>query len=145
VADIERIMHTWLTTEKTHEGFPLFFRRPANLDVEALRPSFPTLATVTHEFAKRRSNGLPDPDYNHGLAGMDHQLVVAFDVDRMGIPVLVETFGGKRHYYFYVAADADVSTVISAIARGYPEEQLSWSVRGDPQWGFIERYAREHF
>jgi len=27
-------------------------------------------------------------------------LVTAFDIDRMGIPALVETFGGKRHYYF---------------------------------------------
>jgi hypothetical protein len=96
---------TWLTAEKIYEGFPLFLRRPANLDVETLRPSFPNLAIVTHEFTKRKPNSLPDPDYNHGLAAMDHELIVAFDVDRMGVPALVETFGGKCHYYFYVSAD----------------------------------------
>jgi hypothetical protein len=76
---------------------------------------------------------------------MDHELVTAFDIDRMGIPALVETFGGERHYYFYVTADADVPAVISSIARRYPDERLSWLVRMDPEWGFVEHYTRDHF
>jgi hypothetical protein len=138
-------MATWLTGKKMYEGFPLFLRRPADLDVEGLRPIFPTLVIVTHEFTRRKSNGLPEPDYNLGLARMDHELLAAFDVDGMGVPVLVETFGGKRHYYFYVSRDADVSVAISAVVSNYPEERLSWSVRSDPEWGFIITYAKEHF
>ena len=120
-------------------------RRPTNLDFDSLRPTLPTLAVVTHEFAKRKPNGLPEPDYNERLFEMDIELVRAFDVDRTGVPVLVETFGGKRHYYFYVAANTDVPAIISAVARRYPEERLSWTVRSDPQWGFFERYAKEYF
>jgi hypothetical protein len=138
-------MLNWLTAEKDYEGFPLLLRRPADLDVDSLRPTHPTLAVVTHEFAKRKPNGLPEPDYNETLFEMDIELVRAFDVDQMGVPAIVETFGGKRHYYFYVAADTDVSAIISAVARRYQEERLSWTVRPDPQWGFLERYAREHF
>ena len=138
-------MYSWISTEKTYEGFPLFLRRPTNLDVEALRPAFPTLAVVTHEFTKRMPNGLPEPIYIDSLAEMDHELVTAFDIDRMGIPALVETFGGERHYYFYVTADADVPAVISSIARRYPDERLSWLVRMDPEWGFVEHYTRDHF
>ena len=138
-------MPTWLTAEKEYEGFPLFLRRPADLDVGSLRPTHPTLAVVTHEFTKRLPNGLPEPDYNQGLSQMDHELITAFDIDRMGVPVVVETFGGKRHYYFYVAADSDVPAIISAVAGRYPGERLSWTVRPDPQWGFLEKYAREKF
>jgi len=138
-------MLNWLTAEKEYEGFPLFLRRPADLDVDSLRPTHPTLAVVTREFAKRKPNGLPEPDYNETLFEMDIELVGAFDVNQMGVPALVETFGGKRHYYFYVAADTDVYAIISAVARRYPEERLSWTVRPDPQWGFLERYARELF
>jgi hypothetical protein len=137
-------MRSWLTVETTYEGFPLFVRRLANLDVASLRPRYPTLAVVTHEFTKRKANGLPEPDYNDGLVKMDCALIDAFDVDGMGIPILVETFGGKRHYYFYVAPDADVPAVISVIARRYPMERLSWSVRSDPKWAFIENFARDH-
>ncbi len=139
------MMRTWLSVEKTFEGFPLFLRRPAHLDIDSLRPAFPTLVVVTHEFTKRKSNGLPEPDYNHSLAGMDHELVVAFDVDRMGVAALIETFGGKRHYYFYVAADTDTRAVISAVVGHYPKERLSWTVRPDPAWGFFEKYAKEYF
>ena len=138
-------MQKWLSGEKTYEGFPLFLRRPAELDIDSLRPLLPNLAIVTHKFTKRKPNGLPDDDYNHGLAEMNHALVSAFDVDRMGVPVLVETFGGERNYYFYVAPDTNVAEILSSIASRYPAEQISWSVRPDQQWTFIESYAREHF
>ena len=128
-----------------YEGFPLFLRYPTDVDVESLRPAFPSLAIVTHEFTKRLPNGLPEADYNHGLAAMDQELTAAFAVDRMGLPVLIETFGGKRHYYFYVAEGADVPAVVSALARRYLEERISWSVRPDPKWGFLESYASEYF
>lgn len=138
-------MHKWLSGEKTYDGFPLFLRRPAELDIASLLPVLPNLAIVTHKFTKRKPNGLPEDDYNHGLAKMDYALVTAFDVDRMGVPVLVETFGGERNYYFYVARDTNVDQIISTIASHYPAEQISWSARPDPQWTFIETYAREHF
>ena len=77
---------SWLTTEKTYEGFPLMLRRPVNLDTDSLRPLYPTLAVVTHEFTKRRPNGLPEPDYNESLFDMDCALVEAFDVGCMGVP-----------------------------------------------------------
>jgi hypothetical protein len=138
-------MLTWATAQKEYEGFPLMLRRPTNIDIDSLRPTYPTLAVVTHEFTKRKPDGLPEPDYNESLFEMDIELVRAFDVDQIGVPALVETFGGNRHYYFYVTAAADVSTIISAVARRYPAERLSWTVRQDPEWGFLERYARDHF
>lgn len=127
-------MRTWLTAEKTYEGFPLFLRRPATLDVESLRPQLPTLVVLTHTFSKREPNGLPESDYNHGLATMDREIVSAFDIDCMGAPALVETFGGERNYYFYVALETDAAAIFSSLAGRYPEEKLSWSVRPDPGW-----------
>src|SRR5271170_7718448 len=100
-------MRTWLTAEKIYEGFPLFLRRSENLETESNQISFPVLAVVTHKFTKRQPNGLPDKDYNDGLAEMDYELVTAFDIDRMGVPALIETFGGERNYYFYVSTEAD--------------------------------------
>jgi uncharacterized protein DUF695 len=138
-------MHSWLTAEKTYEGAPLLLRRPADFDIASLRPGFPTLVVITHQFTRRMPNGLPDPDYNDGLAEMDHEVVTAFDADQMGVAALVETCAGKRTYYIYVTADADVSNALSAVARRYPDERLSWSFRSDPEWTFIQRYAKDHF
>jgi Family of unknown function (DUF695) len=138
-------MAKWLTAEKLREGFPLLLRRPATLDVASLRPRFPMLAFVTHTFTKVTSNGLPEGDYNHGIAELDHELLTAFDTEAIGVVVLVETYGGERCYYFYVMANADVAGVISAVGRRYPHERLSYSMRPDPSWQFIEGYARDHF
>jgi Family of unknown function (DUF695) len=138
-------MRSWLTAQKTCEGFPLFLRRPADFDIDSLRPLYPALVVVTHEFAKLGPNGLPEADYNEGLLEMDREVVAAFDGDRIGVPALIETFGGKRHYYFYVSSEAGVPAAISAIAVRYPSERLSWEIRPDPEWRFIESYSREHF
>ena len=85
--------------EKTCAGFRLFLRLPEWLGVDLFRPHLPNLAVVQHKFTKRKPNGLPDDDYNHGLREFDHVLVSAFGVDRMGVPALVETFGGEQNYY----------------------------------------------
>ena len=138
-------MLDWLWTEKNYEGFPLFLRRPTNLDIDSLRPCFPQLVAITHTFAKRMPNGLPEVDYNHGLAELDHSLIISFDIDHMGVPVLIETFGGKRNYYFYVSADADIEAVVSQAAQRFPGERLSSTTELDPNWSFITKYAKEHF
>ena len=138
-------MLEWISFEKEYEGFPLLLRRPKNLEIGSLIKSLPQLAVVTHKFTKRRPDGLPDPDYNESLFEMDIEIRRAFDVSQMGAAVLVETFGGKRHYYFYVTTKTDVSTIISDIASHYPTEQLSWTVRPDPEWGFLERYGKDFF
>jgi hypothetical protein len=138
-------MAKWVTAEKLHEGFPLLLRRPATLDIVSLRSRFPKLAFATHALTKVTSNGLPEKDYNGGLAELDHELLTAFDAGPLGVPVLVETYAGERCYYFYVAANVDVSAVISAIALRYPQERLSSSTRPDTSWQFIEKYAQGHF
>jgi hypothetical protein len=138
-------MRNWVIIKKIYEGFPLFLRRPADFDIEKLRPSFPILAIVTHQFTKRKDNGLPEEDYNLGLANMDRALITAFDVDFMGVPALIETFGGERNYYFYVSEETDVSNIISSMSHLYPSEKLSLKVKRDADWSFIEKYAKEYF
>jgi hypothetical protein len=138
-------MHSWVTTDRTHEGFPLYLRRPIDVDTADNRRGFPTLAVITHELRERLSDGRPDRDYNDSLADFDHDIITAFDADYIGVPVLVETFGGKRHYYFYVSPATDVGSIVSHIGASYPAEPLSWETRPDDKWAFLDRYAKDFF
>jgi len=82
---------------KIYEGFPLLRRRPKNLEIESNQASFPVFVVVTHKFTKRQPNGLPDKDYNDGLAEIDYELVTAFDIDCMGVSAIHsgrKLFGG---------------------------------------------------
>ena len=135
----------WVTSQHTYEDFPLFLRRPTKVDTPANRKRYPTLAIITHEFTKRYPDGRPEPDYNETLFGFDNEIVSSFDSRRLGVPVLVETFGGKRHYYFYLAPSADVTAIIQPISHRYPNEKLTWETRPDTNWGFLDRYAKDFF
>ncbi|MGD9127085.1 MAG: DUF695 domain-containing protein, partial [Planctomycetia bacterium] len=84
-------------------------------------------------------------DYNMSLMDFDQDIVTAFQSESSGIPILVETFGGKRHYYFYVSSSADVDHVLNAISARYPNEKLEWKTREDSEWNFIRKYAKKYF
>jgi hypothetical protein len=139
------MQRSWVTIQLSYEGFPLFLRRPTNVDTAIDRERYSTLAVIIHEFTKRLPDGRPDPDYNEGLFEFDGQIVASFDATERGVPVLVETFSGKRRYYFYVKRGTEISSIISAMIDRYPNEKLSWEVRPDPTWSFLDKYAKEFF
>ena len=103
-----------------------------------------TLTVVTHEFSKSGPNGLPDPDYNDSLFQLDDDVRSAFEKPALGCTVLVETFGGKRRYYIYVANTVDVAEILSDVIRRNSNETLSWLTRPDPEWNFIIQYRQQY-
>lgn len=115
------------------------------MDTPANRKCYPKLAIITHEFTNRLPDGRPEPDYNETLFDLDIAIVRSLDSKRLGVPVLVETFGGKRHYYFYVLADAEISASVKPIFHQYPNEKLTSETRPDKNWSFFDRYAKDYF
>src|SRR5690242_12574904 len=103
---------SWECTQRVYEGFPLFLRRPKGLDFDSLSARFPVQLTVTHEFSFRRFDGLPELTYNSRLEEFDLSMTRYFSKAESGQAVLVETFGGKRHYYFYVSPLVSVESVL---------------------------------
>jgi hypothetical protein len=138
-------MYSWATAERTYEGFPLFLRHPTDIDTPQHRQSFSDLVVVTHTVAKRLPDGRPESGYNRGLEDMDVAIVRAFDSPRSGVPVLVETFGGERNYYFYVAPSTDVSTILAPITAAYSDQRVAWEVRPNDNWQLFDRYAEDFF
>jgi hypothetical protein len=134
----------WESVQRTYEGYPLYLRRPAGLDFDALSPNFPVHLTITHELTFRRFDGAPEPAYNRGLEDFDVSVTRYFAETGGGQVVLVETFGGKRHYYFYVSPSVKVESVLSDLRGRFPGYKLEAEVRSDPGWTFIRRYTEEY-
>jgi hypothetical protein len=57
---------------------------------------------------------------------------------------LVETFGGQRHYYFYVSSSVLVESVLSDLRSRFPGYKLEAAIRNDPGWKFIRNYTAEY-
>lgn len=85
----------WESVQRTFEGFPLYLRRPAGLDFDAVSANFPVHLTITHELSFRRFDGAPESKYNRGLEEFDLSVTRYFAQTGDGQVVLVETFGGK--------------------------------------------------
>jgi hypothetical protein len=133
----------WYTREAQCEGSPLFLRFPSKPDFDSLQKKYPQFLLVTHTFDKITSSGMPEADYNDTLANFDHEMMAAFEPSA-GTTVLVETFNGRRIYYSYISADASLEEVKERFSQKYPEHQLTWDPRDDPEWAFIRRYAAEY-
>ncbi|MCX7428089.1 MAG: DUF695 domain-containing protein [Planctomycetia bacterium] len=142
-ADSKTTEVKWYSGEIRHEGFPLHLRFPERPDFDALQKKLPKLLIVTHSLAKVKPSGVPEAEYNYSLAEFDHELVTAFEPSS-GITVLVETFGGRRTYYIYVAPDAPIDATKQRFATKYAQHKLDWQLRDDPGWKFIRGYSEEY-
>jgi hypothetical protein len=134
----------WESTQRIHEGFPLYLRRPVGLNFDALSSSFPVRLTITHALSFRRFDGLPEATYNRGLEEFDADLTNYFSMRREGQIVLVETFGGEHKYYFYVASSVDGENMLADLRARFPGYKLEVATSADPSWGFIRWYTKEH-
>src|SRR5262245_38986859 len=88
----------WLGSTVEHEGFPMALRVRPRAESGIARAALVYLASVTHQLGRVRGDGLPEADYNEGLAELDHSIITSLEAEG-GITVIVETFAGKRTYY----------------------------------------------
>lgn len=130
----------WFTKDTIYDGFPLYLRRPAYENVWDYQNSFPQLFCVTHSFDKVKQNGLPESDYNKTLEDFDVELVNLFDPANEGIIVLVETYAGKRNYWYYLSTTIDYKTRVNRVRDKYPLHSIETSNHEDSDWGFIKEY-----
>src|SRR5882757_7169644 len=124
-------MSQWQVLERVYEGFPLYLRRPLGLEYNSPPMGLTILLTVTHTFNFRRLDGRPESPYNQGLEDFDVAVTGYFASVKIGQVVLVETFGGERNYYFYVAPSVDTQAMLSDLRTRYPENRLGLAWRHD--------------
>ena len=93
----------WFTKKIEYDGFSLYLRKPDYQDIFAHRDNFPNVLHVTQKLKEVKSNGLPDSDYNQSLFEFDGQMCKLFDTKDEGLIFLIETFAGKRNYYYFIS------------------------------------------
>ena len=86
---------------------------------------------------------LPEADYDESLFEFDESIRDMFRLSEHGIIVLIETFSGKRNYYAYADSKKNVTEIVASLEHAYPQENLSWTIHSDPEWGFIAKYSKE--
>jgi Family of unknown function (DUF695) len=135
---------TWSTSEIEYEGFPLLLRKPDYNNIWQYKEHLTQLITIEHLLDKVSPNGLPEKNYNKSLASFDEYMCALIDKDTNGIIFLIETFAGKRNYYYYTLPHHDISKLIEK-AKIYFKVKLTTTVKEDNGWGFFKEYPVELF
>ena len=133
----------WLTTKIEHEGFPLYLRKPDYQDIFSYQDNLPNVLRVTHELKEVKNNGLPESDYNMSLIDFDGQMCKLFDEKDEGLIFLIETFAGKRHYYYFISDTADYKKRIQKVKRDNPDIEVEIDSYADKDWGFLKEYPKK--
>ena len=135
---------TWSTTEIQYEGFPLLLRKPYYVNVWEFKDKLTILLCVEHRLDKVSSDGLPEKQYNSTLSEFDHYMCSLFDESNEGIIFLIETYGGKRMYYYYTAPNFNIEPQIETVKQKFNVYLESWS-QDDFGWGFLKDYPVKIF
>ena len=78
------------------------------------------------------------------LADFDATMCSLLEDTDNGLIFLIETFGGKRTYYYYTTPDFEIDSLVKKLKRKYKVKLESWS-QSDKLWGFITKYPIEIF
>jgi len=131
----------WLNATVQYQGFPLALRVRPGAGTPEQRARLSVLAIVTHRFAHVRADGMPEPDYNYGLAELDGAIINALETDG-GVVVVIDTRGGRRNYYAYTTASAASDAAWTAARAAHPGHALELERRGDAAWSLFADYRR---
>jgi len=132
---------TWFFTEFDLDGYPLLLRYPEAFDFEACREVFPELLVITHTLKETSPLGLPETEYNKSLEDLDYFLTHMFEDKSLGKTVFIETFSGSRTYYYYISPQADLQLYSDYIKASFPDNELNWDLREDPNWHILDSIA----
>jgi len=130
---------TWSTTEIEYEGFPLLLRKPDYSNIWQHKEKLTQLVTIEHLLDKATPNGLPEKNYNKSISDFDHYMCTLFDKNADGIIFLIETFAGKRNYYYYTSPQYDITKLIDRAKVDF-NVKLTVTKRADNDWGFFKAY-----
>jgi len=133
----------WATLTQEYEGFPLYLRFPRLVENEAIQARFPVVLVLTHTFNFRQFGRASEPTYNDTLGEFNSAILTHFERDGLGLMVLVETFGGRRNYYFYVQPAVDLASVLQSLRARFPACALTGRRKEDPTWQFIRQCRSE--
>ena len=130
----------WATAKIDYEGFPLYLRKPDYEDIFSYRDKFSNILWVTQNLKEVKSNGLPESDYNESLFDFDGQMCDLLDNKGEGLIFLIETFAGKRNYYYFIPDSVDYKDKIEKVKKDNPDLDLETGSYSDKDWGFLEKY-----
>ncbi len=105
-----------------------------------MKSIYPRLFSIEHSLEKVKLNGLPESEYNKSLEDFDHKMCSLFENSTHGIIILIETFAGKRIYYFYVTETIDISTITDKIKKQFLDYELDMTIKNDENWGLLTEY-----
>ena len=85
------------------------------------------------------NTGLPEKNYNKTLLDFDHYMCDLFNESNEGIIFLIETFAGKRNYYYYTKSSFDITSMLKKIMKQFKVVLTTWEM-SDGEWDFLEKY-----
>ncbi|MFT3934517.1 MAG: hypothetical protein QM726_12920 [Chitinophagaceae bacterium] len=130
---------TWITSEIEYEDLPLLLRKPEYQNIWDYKDKFTRLVSIEHHLKKVTNNGLPEKEYNLTLAGFDHYMCSIFNNSSDGLIFLIETFSGKRNYYYFTLPDFKMQFLIERAIKRFDVVLESWT-QMDIGWGFLNAY-----
>ena len=133
----------WLTSSVDHEGFPRALRVRPSVEDTSMMKKYPHLGTLTHNLAKVRADGMPEPDYNAELAEFDNAVHAFLEDNSDGMIMIVETFGGERSYHAGVIDEQTLQRWFAGLSKRFPEHDLSVKFRSDAALSFYRSYRRD--
>jgi len=122
----------WNNAEGESDGMPILIRYRPKLEAFLGDPRYPRRLTITWDYGKWHSSGMPSPEDSDAMEVLEDALEAALDPERLAILAFIYTHGGARTWHYYVGDVGLVGERINgALAPNLP---IELAVEDDPDW-----------
>jgi hypothetical protein len=133
---------TWSNAELEYEGLPLLLRKPDYQNILQFKSKFTKLVAIEHYLEIVDKLGLPKKSYNSNISKFDGYMCDLFTDTNDGIVFLIETFNGKRTYYYYCDNNLDIDILADEIKSKF-DFNIEIMSQNDDEWAFLHNYPMD--
>jgi len=133
--------HRWTLAQGDHDGAPLIIRFNSSIREWVGHKELGIKLGFAVPLNAPNEGGLPHPDENEQLNGIEDVIVREVEASAKGVFVLVLTTGVMREFVFYITEGADIKAMHEAIQKAVSTHEVQCMAVRDPDWDAYTQFT----
>lgn len=130
----------WIDTSMVYDGHPINVIFPVYSNLNRYRNQFSDILSVSYRPPLMLDDGISVQNFDGSIENLDQLLQDLFLARKTGFLFLIETYAGNRQYFYLIKPDCNVEYSMDSIQKEFPDLNLFFYRKTDPQWRFFKQY-----
>ena len=131
----------WVLAQASRQGSPLIIRFNSTAGDWLGHPELPIKLGFAVPLNHPNPGGLPHPDENDQIEGIEDAIIEEVAARATGVQVLAVTTGEMKEFIFYIAPGADIAAMHQTVQQRVSSHEVQCMAIHEPDWETYQRFT----